>query len=164
MQTLNTNKLKPWALTLILLGPGILLGLGMIPGRGRDGNESIGPANVVHELCEYACVVRALCVCRAYMSLYTYIFSEFIHEFSHGNFKNYILTPVNTVIASSDLVPSIGYDSRHLCQIPLTLNFGMNSTFKNAKQIRYYEGIATTQNRCRWKPSISKVHNKTHFN
>jgi hypothetical protein len=45
------------------------------------------------------------------------------------------LTPVNTVIAPFALVPSTGYDSRHLCQIPLTLNFGMNSTFNN--KIRY---------------------------
>lgn len=42
-----------------------------------------------------------------------------------------ILTPVNTVIASSALEPSVGYDSRHLCQTPLTLNFGKNSTFNN---------------------------------
>nr|GMD30428.1 hypothetical protein DVH24_000211 [Ipomoea batatas] len=28
-----------------LLGPGILLGLALIPGRGRDGNESLGLAN-----------------------------------------------------------------------------------------------------------------------
>jgi len=40
-----------------------------------------------------------------------------------------ILTPVNTVIAPSALDPSVGYDSRHLFQIPLTLNFGKNSTF-----------------------------------
>lgn len=45
------------------------------------------------------------------------------------------LTPVNTVIASLALVPSTGYDSRNLCQIPLTLNFGINSTFN--KKIRY---------------------------
>lgn len=41
------------------------------------------------------------------------------------------LTPVKTVIASPDLIPFNGYDSRHLCQIPLTLNFDMNSTFNN---------------------------------
>lgn len=39
-----------------------------------------------------------------------------------------ILTPVKTVIASSDLEFVDGYDSRHLFQIPLTLNFGINST------------------------------------
>lgn len=39
-----------------------------------------------------------------------------------------MLTPVNNVIASSVLWPSLGYESRHLCQIPRTLNFGMKST------------------------------------
>jgi hypothetical protein len=37
-------------------------------------------------------------------------------------------TPVNTVMASLFLLPSLGYDSHHLCHIPLTLNFGINST------------------------------------
>lgn len=37
-------------------------------------------------------------------------------------------TPVNTVMASLFLLASLGYDSRHLCHIPLTLNFGINST------------------------------------
>lgn len=44
-----------------------------------------------------------------------------------------ILTPVNTVIASSALDPSVGYDSRHLCQIPLTLNFGKISAGSSPK-------------------------------
>lgn len=48
------------------------------------------------------------------------------------------LTPVNTVMPSLPFVPLIGYDSRHRCQIPLTLNFGKNSTFKNTTKI--YDG------------------------
>ena len=54
------------------------------------------------------------------------------------------LTPVKTVIASSALLPLGGYDSRHLCQTPLTLNFGINSTFN--KMIRYITTKPTLPN------------------
>ena len=47
-------------------------------------------------------------------------------------------TPVNTVMASSFLLASLGYDSLHLCHIPLTLNFGINSTCIT-KNICYHE-------------------------
>ena len=52
-----------------------------------------------------------------------------------------IRTPVNTVIASSTLDPSVGYDSRHLFQIPLTLNFGKNSTFSKTMRFLAYTKI-----------------------
>jgi hypothetical protein len=61
--------------------------------------------------------------------------NHIIDFFNADNLIVIILTPVNTVIASSDLDPSVGYDSRHLFQIPLTLNFGKNSTFN--KKIRF---------------------------
>lgn len=65
-----------------------------------------------------------------------------------------LLTPVNTVIAPSTLLPSFGYDSRHLCQIPLTLNFGINSTFKS--QIDCYRQRHRMQSLTAWRTWLKK--------
>jgi hypothetical protein len=40
-----------------------------------------------------------------------------------------IHTPLKTVMFGSTFFPSLAYDSRHRCQTPLVLNFGMKSTF-----------------------------------
>lgn len=55
-----------------------------------------------------------------------YEYSENVNR--HVYTSKFDLTPVNKVIASSALLPSFGYDSRHRCHTPRTLNFGMNST------------------------------------